>query len=127
MSKTAVANPGVDILLGGLMYTMPPCGFDTLEKYSVELDEHVFGPEASTGLTMHKIKLTINVVWGALQRNYPDITREVVASGLTADNAGEYLTKALSQSLPKSPAALQGDGEGAKTLGESTGAASAPA
>lgn len=118
---------GIQIDLGGVAYTMPPCGFDTLEKYAEDLDRHIFSSAASAALTLDKVRLTVNVVHGALQLNYPELTREVVARGLNADNAARYLTLAISQSLPPPPAALQGAGESVKTLGELTGVASSPA
>lgn len=120
--------PGVEIKLGGVAYTMPPCGFDTLEKYAEQIDRQIFSPDAQTALSLEKIRLTVDVVHGALQLNYPELKREVVARGLNADNAAHYLTLAITQSLPPPPMALQGRaGEGANTLGESTGAASKPA
>lgn len=127
MSGTLI--PGVQVQLGTVAYTMPPCGFDVLEAQADALDAHLFSPSAAASASpLPKIKLAVDLVHGALRRNYPEITRELVAQGITVDNAPELLAKAISQSLPPTPPALaapEREGEGAATLGESPGAVTA--
>lgn len=111
--------PGTVITLGGVAYTMPPCGFDTLEKYATELDEHIFKSQEDEVLNVKKITLIVNLVWSALQLNYPDIERALVARGLNTTNAADTMRAVMAMSLPAAPTALKStQGEGVKSLGE---------
>ena len=120
---------GAAITLGKVAYTMPPCGFDVLEAQAAALDAQIFSPAPGASASpLAKIRLTVDLVHGALRRNYPDITRETVAKDITVDTAPHLLALAISQSLPPTPAALVApgqEGEGAATLGESPGAVTA--
>ncbi|MGL4576363.1 MAG: hypothetical protein ACRCV9_16385 [Burkholderiaceae bacterium] len=115
---------GVQVRLGKVTYTMPPCGFDTLEKHAKGIEKHFGGTAQSASFDAEKIALVIDFAHGALRLNYPQITRETVAQGINLQNVQVLIRAALSQSLPPTPAGLvpepQEHGE-ATPLGESTG------
>lgn len=123
---------GVEIRLGTKAYTLPPCGFDTLEKHAELIDKH-FGTSAKAKekFDAEQIKLVIDLAYGALRLNYPDLERDTVARGITLQNVQSIVAAVLSLSLPAAPPGLvQGAGEGAEQqgatlLGESTGGSSA--
>lgn len=115
---------GIDITLGTVSYTLPPCGFDTLERHADGIEKHFFKAKVTDSLSTEKLKLITDVVHGALMLNYPDMKREEVARGINMANAAQLVQAALVQSFPPAPAALkQSDNKGALTLGESTGVA----
>ncbi len=119
---------GVEIRLGTKAYVLPPCGFDTLEKHAALIDKHFgHGAQAKEKFDQEQIKLVIDLAFGALRLNYPDISRETVAQGITLKNVQSIVAAVMSLSLPPAPTALgASEGEaGAVTLGESTGGNSA--
>ncbi len=111
--------PGVEITLGLQKYTMPPCGMNVLSKNWSQIQALKGGGE----LGPEQINLVIDIVHGALRRNYRDLTREQVEEHITLDNLQQLTTQALTQSLPPMPPGLRSEGSGS---GESTGVSSAP-
>lgn len=111
--------PGVEITLGRKQLIMPPCGMNVLSKNWAQIQSLQNGGAVDAA----QITLVIDIVHGAVKRNYPEISRAEVEEHITLDNLQDLTTKALTQSLPPVPKALQSEGSGS---GESIGVSSAP-
>jgi hypothetical protein len=71
MANENVKVPGVELNLGGTIYTVPPLSLGTLEKLQKESKDFT----ASTA----SVTTVIDATTAALKRNYPEMTRDAVA------------------------------------------------
>ncbi|MDP3650524.1 MAG: hypothetical protein Q8R67_02465 [Rhodoferax sp.] len=123
----SVPIDGVDVLLGGVIYILPPCSLATLKRHTKGIDAM---QRSSFDFSEASVDTILNLVFEALRRNYPDITPEFVAEHLGLDMVMETFQAAMDVSglMRKSKAAAtskEAAQEGG-TLGESTGTASPP-
>jgi hypothetical protein len=124
-----VASPpfeGVDVILQGVTYILPPCSLATLKRHAKGIDVL---QKSSFDFSAASVDTIISLVFEALRRNYPDITPEFVAEHLGLDLVMETFQAAMDVSglIRKSHQANAATSTAAQeggTLGESTGTAS---
>lgn len=120
---------GIPLLLGGVIYTLPPANLATLEAMSAPLDKvnAAFATGAAFGL--QDMLFVVDFATACLKRNYPDIDRSVVAENIGLENVIEVLQMCLDtsglmrQKLEDQAATSTAAQEGGK-LGEPAGTAS---
>ena len=121
---------GIPLLLGAVTYTLPPASLATLEAMSAQLDKvnAAFAGGAAFGLA--DMIFVADFATACLQRNYPDIARQLVAEHIGLENVIDVLqmcldTSGLMRQKLEAASASAAAQEGS-TLGESTGTASPP-
>lgn len=76
--------------LGGADYIVPPLNLGALELYEERIEEFQRGTEGLAGLS-----IVVDVTLAALKRNYPNITREMVASGIDLADAASVFRSVM--------------------------------
>ena len=71
---------GVTLNLGGKDYVVPPLNFRTLQALQARLEKF------SGGVDAESIDLVVDSLHGAIQRNYPEITRDDCIDMLDLEN-----------------------------------------
>lgn len=104
-------------------YTLPPLSLDVLEDLGPRIDAFMEATKTQQSPSLGEMKLIVDVVHGALQRNYPQMPRMQVARSIDMGNMMSLFMAALNVSMPPVPQEIAGSGEGA-SLGESIGAGS---
>jgi hypothetical protein len=108
--------PGVAVTMGGKEWTVPPLTLGQLRRLMPKVRQ-LSDISAQMGET--QIGVLVEIVSAALQRNYPEVTTEVVESLLDLGNAGSVLNAVLTGSglrqpvLPSGEAMAPGSGSGA--------------
>lgn len=82
--------PGIPKTIGGTEYIVPPVSLGTLEVYGDAIHEFEKGTLGLAGF-----KVVTDVVFAALKRNYPDITREFIKDNIGLEDAGDYFTAVM--------------------------------
>ena len=95
--------PGVAISIGGREWTIPPLTLGQLRRLMPKVREL---SNLNTQLGETQIGVLVEIVFAALQRNYPNITIETVEDLLDLGNAAPILHAVLTGS-GLSPRALQ--------------------
>lgn len=121
---------GIPLTLGGVSYTLPPASLATLEAMADQLDKVNASFSAGQNIGMRDMLFVIDFATACLRRNYPDISRQLVADGIGLENVLEVMQMCLDASglmrkAHQAQAATDAAQEGG-TLGESAGAASPP-
>ena len=126
--------PGVAVIMGGREWTIPPLTLGQLRRLMPKVRQ-LSDISAQMGET--QIGVLVDIVAAALQRNYPDITTEIVENLLDLGNAAPVLNAVLTGSglrqpvLPPREGIAPGSGSGASTpisarIGETSMASSPP-
>jgi hypothetical protein len=95
--------PGVAISMGGREWTIPPLTLGQLRRLMPKVREL---SNINTQIGETQIGVLVEIVFAALQRNYPDITIEMVEDLLDLGNAAPVLNAVLTGSGLR-PRALQ--------------------
>lgn len=82
-----VANPGTRIVLGGTPYVLPPLSIGQMEQLKPE----ELAQMSSGGMGAGKITMIGDLTFGALTRNYPNVTRDDVVKHLDLGNMMDVL------------------------------------
>jgi hypothetical protein len=83
---------GVTLNLGGMDYVVPPLSLGALEVLQSRI-------EAFDGsMNKESVATVIDCLHAALRRNYPDITREVVADMVDVANFGQVMNAVMNAS-----------------------------
>ena len=82
---TLVKFKGISLELGGKAYVVPPLNLGALEQFQDRLEKF------SGGIDPESVKTVIDVTHAALQRNYPDITRNDIAELIDVGNMSEVM------------------------------------
>lgn len=111
---------GVALELGGEDFVVPPLALGDLEL----LQERLAAFSAAQAPTdQESVRTVIDATLAALQRNYPEMTRERLVRLLDVGNMHEAMLAVMGVSLPPAPLEL---GERPPVQGPSTGDASTP-
>ena len=102
--------PGVSVTMGGQDWVVPPLTLGQLRQLMPKLRQLT---EIGVAMGEAEITVLVEIVTAALQRNYPDLSSEMVANLLDLGNASAVLSAVLT-------------GSGLKPSGASPGEASAP-
>jgi hypothetical protein len=86
---------GATVAMGGREWTIPPLTLGQLRRLMPKIRQ-LSEPEERIGET--QIAVIVEIVAAALQRNYPDVTEEMVESLLDLGNAGSVLNAVLTGS-----------------------------
>jgi hypothetical protein len=78
--------PGIPKMIGGIEHIVPPLSLGGLEFYGEAIEAF---QEGKTGLAGFSV--VTDVVFAALKRNYPDVTRDFVKEGIGLEDAGDFL------------------------------------
>jgi hypothetical protein len=87
--------PGVALIMGDQEWTIPPLTLGQLRKLMPKVRQL---SEIGAAMGETQIALLVEIVAAALQRNYPDITAEMVENLLDLGNAGPVLNAVLTGS-----------------------------
>jgi len=87
--------PGVAIAMGGQEWTVPPLTLGQLRQLMPKVREL---SDINTQMGETQIGLLVEIVSAALQRNYPDITTDMVENLLDLGNATPVLNAVLTGS-----------------------------
>ncbi|OIR10975.1 hypothetical protein GALL_71460 [mine drainage metagenome] len=101
---------GMDINLGGTVYTVPPLSLGAIE------DMHDRLLSFKGGADPESCKLVIDCTWRALKRNYPDIERDFVRENVGFENMGEVMSAVMNVSMLRQ----KGDDAAGKAMAESS-------
>lgn len=82
--------PGREIKIGDKVYVMPALTLGMLELYQDRIDAFQKGEVSSKSWTT-----VIDVVHGALKRNYPDMDRSIVTDNLELRDIGGLFEKLM--------------------------------
>lgn len=93
---------GHAIVLAGVALVMPALSFGGIET-TKELMRQIDAGEITDVVELQRA--FIAVLHAALQRNHPDLPREVLVNGLDWDSAIALYQKLLQMSFPQGPAA----------------------
>lgn len=111
---------GVKVTLGEQEYVLPPCSMDTLEELGPAVDEFMAVHKTGGQPSLTHMRVIVDLVHGALLRNYPHLTRKEVAMGIDLSNMTALFMAAMNVSMP--PASEGAASNEGGTLGELTGA-----
>lgn len=107
-------HKGVSVEMGGEIYVIPPLALGPLEQ----LQDRVSKFDGS--LSSENIKVVIDAALSALQRNYPDMTREKVADLIDVANMQEVFESIMDISGIKRKQAEAEASAGGKSLAGET-------
>ncbi len=110
---------GIKFQFGDEEYIIPPLNLASLEELQDDL-----AALSSETLDKRSVSTVITATWKALQRNYPEITREKVATMIDLENFKAVVTAVMDVSGLQRKA-IEGMEEKQK-VGESTGDTSMP-
>lgn len=79
---------GVEIDLGTEKYILPPMALGDVEKHQ----------KATKGTSEIPVTLIIDAIHAALKRNYPELSRDVVAQGIDVASMNHYMSLTLDTS-----------------------------
>lgn len=97
--------PGISLDLSGETFIVPPLSLGSIEIYEDDLDSiQSFKPKDQR-------RLIVNVALAALNRNYPDLTREKLVGLLDLDNMNEVLSATMDVAGLKRKEIEAGSGE----------------
>jgi hypothetical protein len=111
--------PGVVVAMGDQQWTVPPLTLGQLRRLMPKVQQL---SEFGSQMGETQIRVLVEIVAAALQRNYPDIPTEAVENLLDLGNAGAVLNAVLTGSglRPRDrslgEALAPGSGPGARTL-----------
>lgn len=114
---------GVDVVLGGRTFVLPPMSLGIVEKFQARIDTFLKGTETNA------IGLMIDVMHACLRRNYPELTRDEVGDLLDTTTINEAFITLLHQSgwrADTDAAAGEAPGNPGATVSPGTGAPSTP-
>jgi hypothetical protein len=94
-TDSTVTFDGVEVKLGGKKLTVPPLSFKLLRKYQEKLA--TLG-NLSNIPTPTQVDVVIDVMLEAIQRNYPDYTKDELESNLDIGNMKEVFHAVMSVS-----------------------------
>ena len=106
--------PGVEVNIGGLIYTVPPLNFRQLEAHGDTIIQIASEAGASS---FDRIKRMVPVVFAALSRNYPELTVDGVKDIIDMENYSRVFeavtgVSGIMEALRKSgQAAITGEGK----------------
>ena len=120
--------PGIMVAMGGQQWTVPPLTLGQLRQLMPKVQQLT---EIGSQMGEKQIGILVEIVTSALQRNYPDISVEIVEDLLDLGNAGAVLNAVLTgsglrpreQSPGEAPAPGLDPGAGMPTSGSSPTAA----
>lgn len=98
--------PGMAITMGGQEWTVPPLTLGQLRRLMPKVREL---SEINTQMSESQIGVLVEIVSAALQRNYPDITTDIVENLLDLGNAAPVLNAVLTGSGLKTRALQPGE------------------
>jgi hypothetical protein len=87
--------PGIMVAMGGQQWTVPPLTLGQLRRLMPKVQQLT---EIGSQMGEEQIGTLIEIVAAALQRNYPDISVEIVENLLDLGNAGAVLNAVLTGS-----------------------------
>jgi hypothetical protein len=87
--------PGTTIALGGQDWLVPPLSLALLQRFLPRVQELTGQVGAAMG--PEQLAVLLEIVTAALQRNYPEITTELVANMLDLGNARTVLAATLAE------------------------------
>jgi hypothetical protein len=87
--------PGIMIEMGGQQWTVPPLTLGQLRQLMPKVQQLT---EIGSQMGEKQIGILVEIVAAALQRNYPDISVEIVENLLDLGNAGAVLNAVLTGS-----------------------------
>ncbi len=130
-ARTIPAVKGIPFIMGGVTYTLPPASLATLEAMAEPLDAVNKAFESGVNLSLRELIFVADFTTACLQRNHPEVTRELVAQHVGLENVFEVVQMCLDVSgfLRKQHEAQAAQATAAQeggTLGESAGTASSP-
>ncbi len=101
---------GVQVDLGGQLYTVPPLTLGAIEDNEERIRNVEILPHTE------QLRLTIDLAHAALRRNYPELTRDEVRELIDLGTAGAVYAAVMSVSVPKAdpgeaPAVASGTGQ----------------
>ena len=108
--------PGTAVIMGGREWTVPPLTLGQLRRLMPKVRQL---SEIGAEMGEAQIGVLVEIVAAALQRNYPDVTPEMVEGLLDLGNAGTVLNAVLTGSgltlraRPPGEAAAPGSDPGA--------------
>jgi hypothetical protein len=76
---------GISLLLGDKNYVVPPLNFRTLQSLQSRLETFSGGVDAAS------LDLVVDSLHGAIQRNYPEVTRDDCVDMLDLGNMEEVM------------------------------------
>ncbi len=89
---------GTTIKLGGKTYVIPPLNFARLKKLREELSILSAANTSGIGMSPELLDASITVILSALNRNYPDMTRDEVEELIDLRNMQEIMAAITGQS-----------------------------
>lgn len=95
---------GVHLTLGGVVYVMPALSLGAFEEHGEAMERIDQLPRKE------QLSLTLTLAHRALQRNYPEMTREQVGELVDVHNASEVYAACLGASIPAKEADDAGEG-----------------
>jgi hypothetical protein len=87
--------PGILVAMGGQQWTVPPLTLGQLRRLMPKVQQLT---EIGSQMGEKQIGILVEIVVAALQRNYPDISVEIVENLLDLGNAGAVLNAVLTGS-----------------------------
>jgi hypothetical protein len=87
--------PGIMVAMGGQQWTVPPLTLGQLRRLMPKVQQLT---EIDSQMGEKQIGILVEIVAAALQRNYPDISVEIVEDLLDLGNAGAVLNAVLTGS-----------------------------
>ncbi len=87
--------PGIMVEMGGQQWTVPPLTLGQLRQLMPKVQQLT---EIGSQMGEKQIGILVEIVAAALQRNYPDISVEIVENLLDLGNAGAVLNAVLTGS-----------------------------
>ena len=87
--------PGIMVAMGGQQWTVPPLTLGQLRRLMPKVQQLT---EIGSQMGEKQIGILVEIVAAALQRNYPDISVEIVENLLDLGNAGAVLNAVLTGS-----------------------------
>ena len=87
--------PGIMVSMGGQQWTVPPLTLGQLRRLMPKVQQLT---EIGSQMGEKQIGILVEIVAAALQRNYPDISVEIVENLLDLGNAGAVLNAVLTGS-----------------------------
>jgi hypothetical protein len=112
--------PGVMVAMGGRQWTVPPLTLGQLRRLMPKVRQLT---EVGAQMGEIQIGVLVEIVAAALQRNYPDMTDEMVEGVLDLGNAGAVLNAVLTGSGLRLRDRSPGE---ADAPGQSSGAVASP-
>ena len=86
---------GIKVNIGGVEYQVPALNFSALKSLSGTIAK-LKKIDLESGET--ELDAVIDIVYHAVRRNYPEITKETLAAGLDLRNTREVLAAIMGQS-----------------------------